>query len=135
MILITMYARKMKSTACEKCWPRITVTVSAISAAATKVILVHLTSAAESFLNFMENIGISLTSRIDNIADDAGIIHVLSVKTPTILFMSRCAMTANEPQIIAHAGVARPRKFSLCLSSILNFASLMAENTTMIRGI
>ena len=51
-----------------------------------------------------------------------------------MFMISILQITANEPQSIAHAGVARPMKFSLCLSSTLNFASLSAENTTMIKG-
>ena len=94
----------------------------------------ELDSLAAFFLNFIENIGISLTSRSDNMTDATGIIHVLSVNAPAILLISRWAIVTNEPHIIAHAGVARPMKFSLCLSSMLNFASLNAENTTIMSG-
>ena len=66
--------------------------------------------------------------------EHAGMSHLLSVNTPTMLLMSNCEMYANEPQMRAHAGVARPMKFSLCLSSTLNLASLSAEKTTMISG-
>ena len=97
----------MNRTTCEKCWPRIMVTMRAMTATAIKVSLIHMSSLAAPFLNFIENIGISLTRRKESIAEPAGIIQVLSVNAPTILFMSRYEMTANEPHIIAHAGVAR----------------------------
>ena len=129
-----MYARKINRTACEKCWPRIMLTTRAVTATAIKVNLIHLSSLAAPFLNFIENIGISLTRRRESIAEPAGIIQVLSVNAPTILLMSRYEMTAKEPQIIAHAGVARPMKCSLSLSSVLNIAHLKAENTRIIRG-
>ena len=97
-------------------------------------ILLNLRLGSASFLNFIENIGISLTSRSERMTDATGMIHVLSVTGRATFMMSKYEIAAKEPQSIAHAGVASPIKFSVCLSSILNLASLSAENTTMING-
>ena len=95
-------------------------------------VLLSLTAGSAPFLNFIENIGISLTRRSDSSTEAAGMIHGLSVTGLAMLRTSRCEIVAKDPQSIAQAGVARPMKFSVCLSSMLNFASLSAENTTMI---
>ena len=83
---------KMKSTACESAWVAgltiINVAISATIATVIKAIRIHLRSAGASFLNLMENIGISLTSNMESMPHATGIIHVLSVNAPTILLRS-----------------------------------------------
>ena len=83
---------KMKSTACESAWVAgltiINVAIRATIATVIKAIRIHLRSAGASFLNFMENIGISLTSSMESMPHATGIIHVLSVNAPTILLRS-----------------------------------------------
>ena len=59
----------MKRTACEKCCPRMKVIANAMTATAMNVYLVHLRSLDASFLNFIENIGISLTSKRESAND------------------------------------------------------------------
>ena len=107
------------------------VRISAAAARIRNVILLTLRAGSAPFLNFIENIGISLTRRNDRRIDAAGIIHVLCVTGPAMFMMSILQIVANDPHSIAHAGVARPMKFSLCLSSTLNLAS--AEKTVMIK--
>ena len=85
IIFIRIYARKMKSTACEKCCPIINVATTAMTATATNVILIHFISDDAPLENFIENIGISLTRRMESNTDAAGIIHELAVTAPAIL--------------------------------------------------
>ncbi len=99
------------------------------------MILLIFRPASAPFLNFIENIGISLTSSSDKMTETAGMIQVLCATGPAMFMMSILQIVANEPHNMAQAGVAKPMKFSLCLSSTLNFASLRAEKTTMIKGI
>lgn len=49
----------------------------------------------------------------------------------TKLFGLNSAINGIDAINIAQAGVASPRKFSFCLSSTLNFASLSAEKTAI----
>ena len=111
------------------------VTASDTTATAMNVYLVHFRLFGASFLNFIENIGISLTRRSESTAEHAGMSHVLSVNTPTMLLRSNCEIYANEPQIRAHDGGANPMKFSLWRVSILNFPKRNAENTAMIKAV
>ena len=89
---------------------------------------------SEPFLNLNENIGISHIRRAARITGATSMIE-RSFKRPATVMTPRSAAYINEPHHIAQAGVGRPRKFSLCLSSTLNFASLSAENMHMITGI
>ena len=116
------------------CRPRMKVRTRATAERMRNVILLNLRLGSTPFLNFIENIGISLTSRSDRIIEAAGMIHVLCVTGPAMFMMSILQIVANDPQSMAQAGVARPIKFSLCLSSTLNLASLRAEKTTMSKG-
>ena len=98
----------------------------------TKYILILLYG--DPFFTFRENIGISLTIRRASTTDAIGISIVSwSIRAKVVTPWS--AANISDPHQSAQAGVARPRKFSLCLSSTLNFASLRAAKTAKMRGI
>ncbi len=76
-------------------------------------------------LNFNENIGILLTNRKERVNDTAGIKYVvLNKPSKRVLYVEKCI---NMQISKALAGVGSPIKFSLCLVSTLNLASLNAE--------
>ena len=92
-----------------------------------------LLSAQRKFLNLNENIGISLTIKPLRITAITGSRNVCSIMNVSIAGQVSIAET-SEAIISAQDGVARPRKFSVCLVSILNLASLKAENTAISRA-
>ena len=87
-----------------------------------------------SFLNLSENIGVLLTNKNEIIRDRVGMnLNPLAqfVKKLSGVFIMKYT---NEPQSIAAAGVARPINEYFWAESRLNLASLIAENTTIIKG-
>lgn len=88
---------------------------------------------------FSEDIGMLLTSSNERIIEATGMNQLLFnnvMTTVGILLMAQIwPKLTSEPIIIAFEGVGNPMKLFFCFSSILNFASLTAENTTIKSGI
>ena len=84
--------------------------------------------------NFMENMGISLTSKRLRTTDKTGRKNGPSHHEARKLSGTENTKQASEPQTIAEAGVGSPKKLACCLSSRLNFARRRAENAARIIG-
>ena len=81
-------------------------------------------------LNLNENIGISEIRRYENIKVNASIIQKLFAKASFPVSIPIQIPIQNK----ALAGVGNPINEEVCLSSILNFASLNAENTAIMKA-
>ena len=137
MTFNNMYETKVISIANDQLSPRMITRAIDIAAVAAKHILSLWIAVSDLlfFLNFIENIGSSLTSSRESNTEHTGMKNFVAAHPAMTPDASTLTKYANEPQIIAHAGVGRPMKFSVCLSSTLNFASLTPESTAMMSGI
>ena len=86
------------------------------------------------FLNFSENSLILETKAMDKKIVSPNCTCGIRMIEATILSAWKVEINGSETNTKQLAGVGKPIKFSFCRSSILNLASLKAENIGMARA-